>query len=58
VMAGALRLIGVPADNLDQLPPSRLLQASEDMPLNADPAGAAHTTGGKPARPLSARSAR
>jgi cell division protein FtsI (penicillin-binding protein 3) len=58
VMAGALRLIGVPADNLDLLPPSRLLQASEDMPLDADLAGAAHTTGGKPTRPLATRTTR
>lgn len=58
VMAGALRLIGEPADNLDHLPPSRLLQASEDQPLDADFAGAAHAVGGKPARPIAARSAR
>ena len=32
VMADALRLLGVPADNLDQLPPSRLLQANEEAP--------------------------
>jgi cell division protein FtsI (penicillin-binding protein 3) len=33
VMADAMRLLGVPADNLSKLPAERLLQASENAPL-------------------------
>jgi cell division protein FtsI (penicillin-binding protein 3) len=59
VMAGALRLIGVPADNLDQLPPSRLLQASEDTPLEGELVGAGNSAGNKPSRPpIAARNSR
>lgn len=32
VLSDALRLLGVPADNVQNLPPGRLLQASEDAP--------------------------
>ncbi|MBC7983437.1 MAG: penicillin-binding protein 2 [Candidatus Obscuribacterales bacterium] len=56
VMAGALRLIGVPADNLEQLPASRLLQASEDAPLQPGPVVAGARASSATARPpLAAR---
>jgi cell division protein FtsI (penicillin-binding protein 3) len=43
VMADAMRLLGVPADNLDKVPTERLLQASEDTPLQPPTIGRANS---------------
>jgi cell division protein FtsI (penicillin-binding protein 3) len=59
VMSDAMRLLGVPADNLDKLPANRLLEANEDTPLQPPQIGrAGGTIGTNDSKPLPAIAAR